>query len=47
MQKKAGIRRGKVKKRNPYRPASRVNDFGFRQILTRIDKATELIDRRR
>ncbi|MEQ2529574.1 hypothetical protein WMO40_23150 [Bacillaceae bacterium CLA-AA-H227] len=47
MQKKAGIRRGKVKKRNPYRPDSKIPDFGFSQILKRIDRAIELIDQRR
>lgn len=47
VKKKAGIRRGKVKKRNPYRPASKIPDFGFSQILNRIDRAIELIDRRR
>ena len=47
MQKKAGISRGKVKRRNPYRSASRIPDSGFSQILKRIDRAIELIDQRK
>lgn len=47
MQKKAGVRRGKGKRRNPYRPASSIMDFGFGRILSRIDRAIELINRRR
>jgi hypothetical protein len=47
VQKRAGIKRGKLRKRNPYRPASKVVDFGFSRILKRIDRSIEVIGSRK
>jgi hypothetical protein len=45
--KKAGIRRGNKRKYNDLLPPTKVNNFGFSRLINNIDKAIDLLYRRR